>query len=295
MRKLLFLLFSILFLWGCKKETEAPLPEIVLTPSVVEVEEGQRASVLLSGGDGNAYTVSPQTTDIAELSVEGTKINIVAKAPGMQVFTVLSGDRRATLTVKVKAKPTPEIILSPATVEVTAGETATVTISGGDGSNYSVNPATSTVADVLIAGNVLTVSAKTEGAQEFVIHSKDRSATLRVTVKPIPIPNLGNQIGVYDSNDKLLFMPRMTAKTKTGIWLMKSGVDPYSKRIFLSYVAKGVKVGETINYTIISEGLAPDVEDTDPDGRVLSVVVERIEENIIQLKSDKHRFVTNVR
>lgn len=295
MRKLLFLLFSILFLWGCKKETEAPLPEIVLNPSVVEVEEGQRASVLLSGGDGKIYTVSPQTTDIAELSVEGTKINIVAKAPGMQTFTVLSGDRRATLTVKVKAKPTPEIVLSPATVEVTAGETATVTISGGDGSNYSVSPATSTVADASIAANVLTISAKAEGVQEFVIQSKDRSATLRVTVKPIPIPNLGNQIGVYDSNDKLLFMPRMTAKTKKGIWLMKSGVDPYSKRIFLSYVAKGVKVGETINYTIISEGLAPDVEDTDPDGRVLSVVVERIEENIIQLKSDKHRFVTNVR
>ena len=295
MRKLFFLLLPILILSGCKKEADAPLPDIVLNPSVVEVEEGQRASVALSGGDGKAYTVSPQTTDIADVSVEGAKLNVVAKAPGMQSFTILSGDRRATLTVKIKAKPTPEIVLSPALIEVTIGESATVTIAGGDGSNYSVSPEKSTVADASIAGNILTVSAKAEGVQEFVIRSKDRGATLRVNVKPIPIPDLGNQIGVYGSDNKLLFKARMTAKQKKGIWLIESGSNPYSKRIFLSYVAKGIKVGDNIDYAIISEGLAPDIEDTEPDGRVLSVTVERLEGDIVQLKGDKFRFVTNVR
>lgn len=294
MRKLLFFLLPFWALSGCKEDVETPLPDVVLNPSAIEVEEGQSALVSLAGGDGKNYTVSPLTTDIADASVEGNKLKVVAKTVGTKTFTVSSKDRKSTLIVKVKAKPTPKIVLSNATIEIIAGETTTVTLSGGDGSNYSVAPATSDFADASIVGNVVTIKAKAEGVQEFVVSSKDRTATLTVKVKPIPIPNLGSKLGVYGSDNNLLFEARMTAKMKKGIWLIESGVNPYSKRIFLSYVAQGVKVGDKINYPIISEGLAPNIDDTGADEKVISVIVERIEGEIAQLKSDKLRFVTKI-
>ncbi|KGL47821.1 hypothetical protein [Porphyromonas cangingivalis] len=202
---------------------------------------------------------------------------------------VFFGCKEETVSVK-----TTEIILGSSLVRSLEGQIVSVPLSGGDGKRYSVWPESSLVADAKIFGDTLTIMSKSEGTQKFTIVSRGKQAFLTIEVKSVP--NLGDRLGIYGLDGTALFQYQMFFRQSSkGFFIIKNVSDVYASRMFLPLVDKGVNIGDTIPYSIVSEGLGDVFEDTDADGRVYSVIVERLQGKYVQLRSDNLRIITNVR
>lgn len=187
--------------------------------------------------------------------------------------------------------PIPEIRLTPNSVSMTVGESQQIRISGGDGQNYSISPSSSEIVNAVISGNTLTITAKKEGEITLKISSVGREAPLKVKINPLPIPNLGTTVGIYNLEGKPLLSYKMVARSKNGLWLCKSGANPYEQRIFLPYYREGEQ-----KILIIGEGFSSPVINTPPEGREFPIIVEKtINGEKTQLKTEKFRLIVEKR
>lgn len=188
--------------------------------------------------------------------------------------------------------PLPDIKLSKSELRLEVGQSEKISISGGDGQNYSISPSNSEIVNAVISGTVLTITGKKEGEITLKVSSAGREAPLKVSINPTPVPEIGSMVGIYGENGQPLLSYRMTARTRSGLWLCESGADPYKKRLFLPYYREGDK-----KILIIAEGFSSPVINTPPEGREFPIIVEKTIDNgeKIQLKSGDLRFIVEKR
>lgn len=191
-----------------------------------------------------------------------------------------------------KDEPIPSIKLSKTELTLEVGQGESITISGGDGKTYSLSPGTSSIAEVVLEGHTLSITAKAVGMQTFTISSAGQSAALRLTVKEKPVPNISSALGIYGKDNQILFSYAMIARTKNGIWLCERSQNPYGKRIFLSYYKEG-----SSELLIIAEGLSPTIPNTGDQGKKFPIVKEKDLDGgkKVQLLSGDLRFVVEKR
>lgn len=186
--------------------------------------------------------------------------------------------------------PTPNISLSPNSVEMTVEESVTVIISGGSKEKgYAFSPSTSDIVGIKLNGNRLELTAKKVGSLTIKIQSADQSAQLQVTVKEKPVPSLQGGLGIYalEANQPL-FTSKYLAKNKDGIWLSPNVVDPYQKRAFLAYVSKtDAQIGKEIKLKV----RFPEKNETEER----TVRIEKVLGTSVQLLGETHRFVTEIK
>lgn len=100
--------FVALFVASCCKP-EDPIPELKLSKNELTLEVGQGERIFISGGDGKTYSISPGTTNIAEVNLKGKTLEITARQAGMQTFTISSAGKTALLKLTVKERPIPNL------------------------------------------------------------------------------------------------------------------------------------------------------------------------------------------
>lgn len=106
--KLILTLFVALLVASCNKP-EAPIPELKLSKNEITLEVGQGERIFISGGDGKTYSISPGTTNIAEVNLKGNSLEITAKSVGAETFTIGSAGKTALLKLTVKERPIPNL------------------------------------------------------------------------------------------------------------------------------------------------------------------------------------------
>lgn len=187
--------------------------------------------------------------------------------------------------------PLPDIKLSKSELRLEVGQSEKISISGGDGQNYSISPSNSEIVNAVISGTVLTITGKKEGEITLKVSSAGREAPLKVRVNPAPVPDLGATVGIYNLEGTPLLSYKMTARSKNGLWLCESGVNPYKKRIFLPYYREGDK-----KIVIKAEGFPSATINTPPEGREFPITKEKdLGGGKIQLKSGNFRFIVEKR
>lgn len=182
----------------------------------------------------------------------------------------------------------PELKIDKKEVVLEVGQSEKISISGGNG-KYEFSPEESPVAKITFENNALLIEAKKAGEQTFTITSADKKESLKVEVREKPIPELGNTMGVYGKDNTLLFVSKLSSKTKKGRWFNENMRNPYEgKRIFIGFYTEGDS-----EILIISQGLAPQLEDTPEDGRMFPVIKEKDLDNgtKVQLRSGDIRFI----
>lgn len=100
--------FVALFVASCCKP-EDPIPELKLSKNELTLEVGQGERIFISGGDGKTYSISPGTTNIAEVNLNGNTLEITARQAGVQTFIISSADKKAALKVTVNPRPVPSL------------------------------------------------------------------------------------------------------------------------------------------------------------------------------------------
>ena len=116
---------------------------LTLSSDNVVMDYGSSATVNISSGYG-PYTVTCSDENLVEVSLDGTQLSITGKAVGTAVVTVTDTATGYTKDINVTVNAEP-LTISNNTVEVTAGESATVEITSGSG-NYSVKSSDASVA-----------------------------------------------------------------------------------------------------------------------------------------------------
>jgi|CZKL01.1.fsa_nt_gi phospholipase C len=177
--------------------TPPPAPTVTLTSNPFTITAGSAStltvaatnatSVVVTGTDGSSYklaasggtqSVSPASTAIYTATVTGAGGTVTATA----TVVVTPAGPPPVPTVKISAAPTSIVAGATSTLSVTALNATTVTVSGSDGTSYtltaiggtqSVNPTATT-----------TYTAKATGAGGSV------TATAVVTVTPAPAPTV---------------------------------------------------------------------------------------------------------
>ncbi len=156
---------------------------IVLNPNALTLSTGQTATIAVTGGNG-IYT-SPATSNYSsQISINGATVTVYAVNSGSSSFSICStGVSCATLTVIVNGTNSALISLSPSSVSIGTGQTASVTISGS-GNYYISNNTNSSVASASVSGSTAIVSGTNIGATTVTIcqNTNSQCASLAVTV-----------------------------------------------------------------------------------------------------------------
>ena len=166
-------------------------PEIADTIADQELTAGDTATLDVSGnfsdpdGDTLTYTAESSDTAAATVSVDSSVVTIVALEAGSAEVTVTAtdpGDLSAmqTFTVTVAAaNQAPEIGDTIADQELTAGDTATLDVSGnfsdpdGDTLTYTAESSDTAAATVSVDSSVVTIVALEAGSAEVTVTATD--------------------------------------------------------------------------------------------------------------------------
>ena len=166
-------------------------PEIGDTIADQELTAGDTATLDVSGnfsdpdGDTLTYTAESSDTAAATVSVDSSVVTIVALEAGSAEVTVTAtdpGDLSAmqTFTVTVAAaNQAPEIGDTIADQELTAGDTATLDVSGnfsdpdGDTLTYTAESSDTAAATVSVDSSVVTIVALEAGSAEVTVTATD--------------------------------------------------------------------------------------------------------------------------
>ena len=176
--------------------------EVTVNPNSVESVSLNKKELSLTEGESETLTatvkpdnatdktVTWSSSDASVATVDATG-KVTAVKAGTATITAKAGDKSATCTVTVKAKviPVTSITLNKASLDLTEGETETLTATVGpdNATDKTVTWSTSdsSVATVDASGKVTAVKA---GTATITAKSGDKSATCTVTVKARVIP-----------------------------------------------------------------------------------------------------------
>ena len=169
------------------KVTVSPVPvsSVTLDHTSLELEIGETATLVASVKPDNAadktVTWTSSDTKIATVDASG---EVTAVEEGETTITAKAGDKKAECKVTVKRVPVTSVSLDKITLELTEGESAslTATVSPDNATDKTVTWSSSdaTVATVDDNGKVTAVKA---GTATITAKSGDKSASCAVTVK----------------------------------------------------------------------------------------------------------------
>ena len=197
-RALLTAAAAILLITSCgKKEETAGVSSVAVTPSRIEIIEGESAvlsaSVSPEAASDRAVAWSSSDRSVATVDKAGT---VHGLRPGTATVTATAEGKSGTcaVTVKAKAVNVTEVTLDRAELTLTEGETETLTATvkpdNADNRKVAWSSDKTDVATVDGAGKVTAVKA---GEAVVTVTTEDggKTATCRVTVKAKVVPVTG--------------------------------------------------------------------------------------------------------
>ena len=241
------------------------------SPKVLFIQTGSSADVLLSGGSGK-FDVAVANTGIANVVLTGNTMRVTAGSmAGATTVTVrdqADQGKTVSISVTVTSGAVGALVASPSTLGIQSGATADVLLSGGSG-KYDFAVSNSAVANAVLAGNKLTVTAgTTTGSATVTVRDQadaTRSVVISVTVTTGPAP-----------------VKPMTASPSAATgsvqetlqFLLQGGTGPYSVVVSNPSVASVTLpvVGNLVNVLLLQAGQATLVV-TDANGQTLNIGV----------------------
>jgi hypothetical protein len=234
-----------------------------MSQNLVTVKQGQTSYVSVSSGAG--MTVSNSSNAVATVSLSGNQINITGVAGGQTLVTLcVTGDGCQTLTVTVPATvttltvTTPPTFSSGSTLNMQAGASQTVTVTGAGGFTLSSN-SNPTVVGATVVGNTIYVMANAQGGDNLnICDQSNQCSVLYVSVSGVSSTNNvpltlvsftfasnNNQGNFLHTGSNLQFsfstnMPVTNANVVIGsahLQAMGSGTGPFT----VSYVMAGTE------------------------------------------------------
>lgn len=105
---------------------------LIVNPYNVTVVENQTADVTVKGGSGH-YRVSTEDTEKIQAEIDGNTIHITALSPGDAIILVQDNQSDYFANVQVKINATPKSVYLAQSINMTAGDTRNIEISGKNG------------------------------------------------------------------------------------------------------------------------------------------------------------------
>ncbi|HET9702242.1 MAG TPA: PKD domain-containing protein, partial [Burkholderiales bacterium] len=156
-------------------------PALAIAPTSVSVAVGSTATSTVSNAVG-AVTATSANTSIATASVSGNVVTVTGVAAGSTTVAVRDSRTNAvtqTLSVTVNAAP---LAISPASVSVAVGASATSTVSNAVGA-ITATSANTAIATASVVNNSVIVSGVAAGSTTIAVRdSRTAVQTLGVTV-----------------------------------------------------------------------------------------------------------------
>ena len=250
-RALLTVAAAILLITSCgKREETAGVSSVAVTPSRIEIIEGESAvlsaSVSPEAASDRAVAWSSSDRSVATVDKAGT---VHGLRPGTATVTATAEGKSGTcaVTVKAKAVGVTEVTLDKTELTLTEGEaetlTATVRPDNADNKKVTWSSDKTEVATVDGAGRVTAVKA---GEAVVTVTTEDggKTATCKVTVKAKAVPVTGVEVNP---------------------WAVTLSVRGTSK---LSYT---IRPADATNQNVKWESDNPSVATVDSDGNVRAV------------------------
>ncbi|MDY6971657.1 MAG: SBBP repeat-containing protein [Thermodesulfobacteriota bacterium] len=156
-------------------------PLLSISPSSIDITEGDMGTVSISGGE-SPYGASSSNTSVATASVSGSTVTITGNGEGAATVTVTDNNfSSASISVTISAL-TLLLSVSPSSIGITEGDTDTVSISGGE-SPYSASSSNISVATASVSGGIVTITGTGEGSATVTVTDNNfSSASISVTV-----------------------------------------------------------------------------------------------------------------
>ncbi|MCR5463289.1 MAG: Ig-like domain-containing protein [Bacteroidales bacterium] len=201
-----------MFFAGCgPDEPDNPTPPTPTTVAVTGVSLNKSSMTLTEGGSETlTATVAPSnatntgvswsSSNTGVATVNGGQVTAVKAGTATITVTTADGNKTATCSVTVEAKKVAVtgVKLDSETLELTEGETGTLTatVEPADATNKTVNWSTSSAEVATVADGVVTAVAP--GTATIIVTTADggKTVTCNVTVNPKPVPVEGVSVDV---------------------------------------------------------------------------------------------------
>jgi cytochrome c553 len=151
-----------------------------LSPTTLTLAPGQTGVISLNRVSGTASLTGNTAPGIATASLASSKLTVTAVAAGTTTLSVR--DRRGTVSAKVTVKA--PMSVSPTSVSLSVGQSATLTVRDAQGS-IQVGSSNSGVASTSLSGSVITVVARAAGTATITIRDSASQLSVAVTVASV--------------------------------------------------------------------------------------------------------------
>ncbi len=148
-----------------------------LSPSSLTMSPGQVAAVTVTNIKGS-LSMTNSSPAVAAAALASPRITVSALKAGSTTVTVRDKGGSKSLRVTVTAPP---MTVSPESLNLTAGQSGTVTVSNPNGSVRAAS-SNSSIATVILSNNLVTVQGKMAGSAAITIRDSKTSRTVAVTV-----------------------------------------------------------------------------------------------------------------
>lgn len=270
---------------SCKKDEKDAIPEIaeikLSVSSPVDISIDTTKEVTITGGDGKTYVVENSDNTKATTSLQGNKLTITPLSHGSVTIKIKSGGKVAELLANIVV---PEITLSEASpVELLTRETKEITLTGGNGTIYSVQNSNQEAVKATIQEGKLIIMGMSQGEAKLTISSAGKQTELDVKVVFSATSN-----GISDLEGKVIFESKYNLAGSNKVQLFKNGSERRTGPMLQIDFISRPEVGKELTLTIFnSRGLPDDfAPNTTITGKVIGSVLNRF-----QLQTDKYIFV----
>lgn len=215
-------------------------PALTVSPTTVQVQTGNTATVNVSNANG-AVTANSSNTGVATVSYASGVATIRGVAAGTATITIRDSVNTRTVSVSVTAAPV--LTVSPTSVQVQAGNTATVNVSNANGAVTATSSNTG-VATVSYASGVATIRGVAAGTATITIRDSANTRTVAVSVTAVTAAGnytllAWNNLGMhcYDGNDYSIFSILPPLNTVNAQLVDQATGDRVSSGVTLTYLA----------------------------------------------------------
>lgn len=166
-----------------------------LSTTSLTLAPGRQGTVDITSGSGSYAAVS-NATNVATVTVEGSKLIIKGVAPGIATITVKDNQTQERAKIEVTVSNS-SLQLSASSLTLVPGSQRRVDVISGSGS-YAVSSCDNNVATVTKEGSIVIITAVNEG--KTVVTVKDQqtyeTADVQVVVKTKYVPNGAVDLGL---------------------------------------------------------------------------------------------------
>ena len=225
--------------------------KVSLSSTSLTLEVGGNGTLSVSGSDGNSYSADWSSSNESVATVSGG--TVTAKAAGSATITakvkaidgVKFDKKELTCTVTVKAKETPKkeltFNLNKTSLTLEAGKSETLSVSGGDGSGYSVSWSSSNESVATVSGGTVTakaagkatITATVKGSDSVVVKNPTLSCSVEVTAQ-------NNQVEAKLNMTEL----RMVKNQKANLQIVDGSGKVYDAKTYATWEISDKSIAE---------------------------------------------------